>query len=737
MATKRRKTKSRRKSRRRKSRKSCKHGKLKRPVKTKSGRKRRCKKKSRKKSKKRSKKRRKNKSRRRKRSYRFENCGVPTDLGTCLDGEDAIDMEEIDTENGNVNDYIQFGDDKRCTSRDNWNTWLRNYRQHETMAINPFTRTKTWCGANDTYPQNHNDEPKQNDSWLSEEEVDEVIRARRVEGFENCGVPTDLGTCLDGEDAISMEEIDTENGNVNDYIQFGDDKRCTSRDNWNTWLRNYRQHETMATNPFTRTKTWCGDTYPRNHNDEPKQNDSWLSEEEVDEVIRVRRLLDAAVRNDEEAVIEYLNSGGERDIFIQDHNGESLLMIAANNDNLSLVERLLQRNDTIALLRNGEGESLLMIAAREQNEALVKILIKYKRAEQLRMLNPNLQEETVIETVTRLRLHRIIALLELGETRKQTFLRAARNDNKIEIIREMLESGIDVDVQDENENTALCNASFKGSINIVKLLIRNGANVNHKNAVFNTPLIKAIATHYNPRELQRRKFEVVKELLAAGADPNPTDRFDTTPLMIAAFNGVTDVVKMLLDAGANKHLENHLGETALDFAISGNNYRTENLGQVENTEIITLLQPTSPTPAPRSPTPAPAPAPAPVPAPAPNCRQFRKTVNPKCNDQPNCNWEVGVGCRRKRAAAPAPAPAPAVATNCSQFRKTTNPKCNDQANCNWVVGSGCRRRRAAAAPAPAPAAPVTNCSQFRKTMNPKCNDQSDCKWVVGSGCKNK
>ena len=58
MATKRRKTKSRR----RKSRKSCKYGKLKRPIKTKSGRKRRCKKKSKRKTK---------SKRRRKRKYRM------------------------------------------------------------------------------------------------------------------------------------------------------------------------------------------------------------------------------------------------------------------------------------------------------------------------------------------------------------------------------------------------------------------------------------------------------------------------------------------------------------------------------------------------------------------------------------------------------------------------------------------------------------------------------------------
>ena len=169
MATKRRKVRKTKSHRR--YRKSCKYGKLKRKVKTKSGRKRRCKKKRRTKSKRRKRKNknksRKNKSRRRKRSYRFVNCGVPTDLSTCTGGEDFISAEEIDVD-GDVNDYVQFEDDKSCISRDTWNSLIRNYRQHKTMIKSPFTNAKTWCGANDTYPQNHNDEPRQNDPPLED-----------------------------------------------------------------------------------------------------------------------------------------------------------------------------------------------------------------------------------------------------------------------------------------------------------------------------------------------------------------------------------------------------------------------------------------------------------------------------------------------------------------------------------------------------------------------------------------
>ena len=350
--------------------------------------------------------------------------------------------------------------------------------------------------------------------------------------------------------------------------------------------------------------------------------------------------------------------------------------------------------------------------------------------------------------------------------------------------------------------TPLLHASLRGNLEIVKLLISNGADVNHKNAFGRTALMIAIAQiAYEFDEDGERWEEIIKELLDAGAEPNATDTYDMTALMIAAEDGLTDVVKMLLNAGADKHLENHQGENALSFAIKGNNYRLYEYDMPENTEIITLLQITSSPPAPESPetfgseddeinwspgdptrlisrdrqmrdqfqamedagvirmsqSPIPrdmldrmiTPAPAPPAGLSPESRDLFQ------NNREQFQAMEDAGLINYAPASPPPppssplwsptsppsppSPAPAVwtsanadvATNCSQFRKTINPKCNDQRNCNWEVGVGCRRKRAAA-PAPAP-----NCSQYRKTMNPKCDDQPSCKWVVGSGCKKK
>lgn len=60
---------------------------------------------------------------------------------------------------------------------------------------------------------------------------------------------------------------------------------------------------------------------------------------------------------------------------------------------------------------------------------------------------------------------------------------------------------------------------------------------------------------------------IVKHILNAGIDVNKTRRrSDFTPLMCAASYGRKEIVKILLDAGANKEAKDLKGFTAIDFA---------------------------------------------------------------------------------------------------------------------------------------------------------------------------
>ena len=103
-------------------------------------------------------------------------------------------------------------------------------------------------------------------------------------------------------------------------------------------------------------------------------------------------------------------------------------------------------------------------------------------------------------------------------------------------------------------------AAGEGNIEIVKLLIEYGANVNHvaPGRLYCPPLCEAAESGH---------LEVVQALLNAGAWVDGDDRTSITPLMLAAREGHDAVVQLLLDSGAEV---NRLGYVqrffALDFA---------------------------------------------------------------------------------------------------------------------------------------------------------------------------
>ncbi|HJM68964.1 MAG TPA: ankyrin repeat domain-containing protein [Candidatus Babeliales bacterium] len=117
--------------------------------------------------------------------------------------------------------------------------------------------------------------------------------------------------------------------------------------------------------------------------------------------------------------------------------------------------------------------------------------------------------------------------------------------------------------RDREGFTALMVAVRAGRLNVVNELIALGAEVNVASGpMLNTPLIEATI---------KGNLEMVEVLLEAGADVNKENRFGFTPLMEAADWGHLGIVKVLLEAGALVDSEtDEFKTTALIMAVRSN-----------------------------------------------------------------------------------------------------------------------------------------------------------------------
>lgn len=114
----------------------------------------------------------------------------------------------------------------------------------------------------------------------------------------------------------------------------------------------------------------------------------------------------------------------------------------------------------------------------------------------------------------------------------------------IEAIRAALEAGANPNAAEEIGWTALMAAVQNNSPEeAVALLLGHGAKVDDgENMANGTPLMSAVS---------QSKIGVVKLLIEAGADVNAVNDWELTVMRIAKQKGNSEVIRLLLDAGAN------------------------------------------------------------------------------------------------------------------------------------------------------------------------------------------
>jgi len=108
----------------------------------------------------------------------------------------------------------------------------------------------------------------------------------------------------------------------------------------------------------------------------------------------------------------------------------------------------------------------------------------------------------------------------------------------------------------------LLNAAANGKLNLVKDLVSKGADVNHQDDYGWTALMIAA---------WNRHLDIVKYLVKEGkANVNIENKYGYTALMKAARNGYLDIVEYLVKAGANVDQQDQYGDTASTLAARKN-----------------------------------------------------------------------------------------------------------------------------------------------------------------------
>lgn len=251
-------------------------------------------------------------------------------------------------------------------------------------------------------------------------------------------------------------------------------------------------------------------------------------------------------------------------------DGDSLLHMAAAAGNHNAVRALLRHGAAVhALDRN--KHTALHLAAMNNNHRTAGALLRWGARADYR---PDKYEGVTaldvaatsgsVAVINICRVHG--AELRTGNLDGYTALHAAASEDQAGAITSLVRGGVNVDTLDRWCSTPLHVAMKKNSTKAVRALLALGADINkfHSKHQTETPLHSGIKA---PGSLS-----AVNALLDAGADANLRQRGhdDHSPLDMAAWMGKVDIVRALLEHGADSTAMDSEDQSALHKASSCN-----------------------------------------------------------------------------------------------------------------------------------------------------------------------
>ena len=194
-------------------------------------------------------------------------------------------------------------------------------------------------------------------------------------------------------------------------------------------------------------------------------------------------------------------------------------------------------------------------------------------------------------------LHEVVRhLIELGadvnyiteEKYPWSLLHCLISTGYFELIKTLLEAGIDIEVKDYGGGTALFRAADRADFDLAQFLIENGADINTRDNSGRTILHVAVKDINTPK-----RIELIKLLIAKGLDVNAKDSYGRTPLHMFCCNTTPcfphlEVIELLIELGADVNAQDDEGRTPpdmLQYELSTSSVVFENYEKV-----LSLLQ---------------------------------------------------------------------------------------------------------------------------------------------------